>query len=458
MMPSLAVRKNKVNLTDYPYRRDIENRLLMAQLSEFEVNLLKEIVNDSLKISVDQLADQLEVETQTLIPILDKLSATKLFKRQQLTLNVDKEMRKYYEAQLEKFDEDFKPNMEFLQSLLGKIPIHALPLWYAIPRSSDNIFASIVERYFFTPKIYRNYLDELQFDDPLLPKIVKDLYQAPQFTLFAASIIEKYKLAREKFEETLLLLEYHFICCLSYRKIDGQWHEIITPFAEWLEYLQAEANTKPTPILDIEEMTLLSPVEFGFINDMQTVLKACSRKQLKTKDLTSIFTKDPRSEEYLDRILAKLLQVEFIKIAKSDIQVLDKGALWASKASSEQVMSLAHHPLNHLQTIPCASPLYNPRNIRQVEKGLRRLNEGEWIDLEEFIKRFMTPLSHHDPITFVNKGKRWRYAIPSYKAEEQAFIRAVITERLFELGIVGLGHYQGRLCFCLTAFGKTSLN
>lgn len=459
MMPSAAIRKNKVNLADYPYRRDIENRLFMADLSEFEVNLLKEIVHHSVKISVEQLAEQLEVEVSELITTLDKLNVTKLYKRQQLTLIVDKEMRKYYESQLEKFDEDFKPNMEFLQDLLNKIPIHVLPLWYAIPRSSDNIFASIVEKYFLTPKTYRNYLDELQFDDPLIPKIIRDLYQAPDFILDSSSIIEKYKLTREKFEEYLLLLEYHFICCLSYRKRDNQWHEVITPFAEWLEYLQAEAKTKPKALSHPKEVKpVCSSLEFGFIKDMQAILKTCSRKQLTEKELPSIFNKDPRSQEHIDHLLAKLLQLEFIKVVKSTIQVQDKGALWLNKSSSEQVMSLAHNPLNRLQAIPSASPLYNPRNIRQVEKGLRRLAEGEWIDLETFLKGFISPLTHHEPVTLVNKGKRWRYALPLYKAEDYLFIQTVITERLFELGIVALGHYQGRLCFCLTAFGRTSLH
>ncbi len=71
-----------------------------------------------------------------------------------MTLFVDKDVRKYFEAKVEKFDEDFQPNLDFLQSILNKVSIHTLPLWYPIPRSTDNIFASIIETYFSTPKIY----------------------------------------------------------------------------------------------------------------------------------------------------------------------------------------------------------------------------------------------------------------------------------------------------------------
>jgi predicted transcriptional regulator len=458
MTQANSLRKNKVILADYPYRRDIENRVLMAHLSVFEVNVLREILHHSLKISVEHLAEALDTSVQTLLPVLDKLSATKLFKRTNMTLMVDKEARKYFESQIEKFSEDFKPDMEFLQSLLNKIPIHVLPNWYAIPRSSDNIFDSIVEKYFLTPKIYRQYLEELQFDDPIIAKIIYDLYQASNFRLSSSAVIKKYKLTREQFEEYLLLLEYSFVCCLRYSQVNDQWEEVITPFHEWLEYLQIEAHSKPGSIKEKDQIKMLSALEFSFIKDMQTILKSGARKKLGIKNIESLFSKKEKTKEYLDNLLDKLAQLEFISMDQTTIQVLDKGALWLAKTISDQALSLANNPLNKLKDIPSNSSLYQAKNIRQVEKSLKKLVELEWVYLEDFVKGMIYPLTHQDPVTLINKGKKWKYSVPIYKEEDYQFIRAVIMERLFELGIVLIGTLNGKPCFCLTPFGRVAIS
>lgn len=457
MMQIAGVRKNKIQLAEYPYQRDIENRVLLAQLSTLEVTILKEIIHHSLKISIEQLAEQLEIEIATLIPILDKLSSTQLFKRQNFTLIVDKELRKYYEAQIDKFDEDFEPNMEFLQGLLNQLPIHVLPNWYAIPRSSDNIVASIIERYFLTPKIYRQYLEELQFDDPIVPLIIKDLYQAPHFTLYTSSILKKYNLTREQLEEYLILLEYHFICCLRYQKIEDRWEEIITPFQEWLDYLNSEEASKPRLIQGSQAAEPLCSRDFGFILDMRSILSACSDQRLTDEQIPPLFLKEGRPQDYLEHLLFKLSQVEFITYHKSTIKVLDKGAFWLSKSLSEQAISLANDPLNTLRSFS-QFPLYTIRSIRQIEKSLKELKEGQWVYLDEFVGGFILPLGNKDPIQIVNRGKKWKYALPTFTQEERAFIKAVISERLFEIGIIALGNHKGKASFQLTSFGRSSLH
>ena len=196
-------RKAKISLTDYSFHRDIETRLLTARLSICEVEVLREIIHHSLTISVKQLAEDIGITVEALLPILDKLGPLKLFKRQNMTLLVDKEMRKYFEVKMEKFDEGFQPDLVFLQNILNKVPIHVLPLWYAIPRSSDNIFGSIVEKYFVTPKAYRQYLDELQFDNPVLTAIIQEVYHPPHFKVTVTTLMDKFGLTHETIEECL---------------------------------------------------------------------------------------------------------------------------------------------------------------------------------------------------------------------------------------------------------------
>jgi len=52
-------RKNKINLEDYEYQKDIQNRLLMANLTEQDRLVLEEILYGHPKLSISQLAQDL---------------------------------------------------------------------------------------------------------------------------------------------------------------------------------------------------------------------------------------------------------------------------------------------------------------------------------------------------------------------------------------------------------------
>lgn len=373
-MPLSAPLRNNIILSDYPYQRDIDNRLLMADLDVFDVDVLEELIYSPLKTSLDHLSDQLSVDQATLLKSLIKLSPSKLFTIDGKKITIDKEIRKYYESQIQKFDENFRPDLEFLQELLNKVSIDILPTWYQIPRYSDNIFASIIEKYLLTPKIYMNYLDNLNFDDPILNSIVKDLYSTSDLTIYSSDLIKKYGLKRETFEELLLILEYNFVCCLSYKKAKGRWQEVITPFHEWSEFCLHREKIKPVSIKDEENI---------------------KRKEF-----------------------------------KSD-----------SSTASALVSSV----------------LYTPKNMREVERELKRLTNSGWIYLDDFANSFMGSLSNKDPISLKNKGKRWKYTIPTYSQHELDFIKTVILEQFWETGFVSFGTHNQKLCFCVTPFGKMSV-
>ena len=236
-MSVFTSRKNKITLSDYNYRQDIENRLFMADLSILEVDVLRGIMNGSLKTTLASLTDNLNITQKSLKPILEKLATSRLFKVQGDTIVVDKEMRKYYESQIIKFDDDFHPDLEYVQGLLNKVPIHALPLWFAIPRSSDNIFQSIMQKFLITPKTYERYLQDLNFEDPILIAIIKEIFSSPDYKVNSSTLIEKFNLSREQFEEYMLFLEFNLVSCISYSKTKDLWEEVVTPFHEWREYL-----------------------------------------------------------------------------------------------------------------------------------------------------------------------------------------------------------------------------
>ena len=245
------LRKNKINLSDYPYEQDIENRLTIAKFSSQDLAVLEEILYSSIKIPIRKLAKSLDREEEEILPVLQTLSKTGLISFEEDAIVVDKEKRKYFEAQMMKFDSDFRPGMEFLKTLLHKVPIHVLPQWYSIPRTSNNIFDSLIEKYLLTPQIFQRYLLELNFHDPVLSGIVEDVFHAPGYKVRAEELMEKYQISHEQFEENMLYLEFHFLCCLSYEKEGEIWKEIVTPFHEWREYLIFLRDTGSTDFLHL---------------------------------------------------------------------------------------------------------------------------------------------------------------------------------------------------------------
>lgn len=253
-MPGNLQKKNKIDLTGYNYRRDIENRLLMASLSVFEVEVLREILQRSVKIQIADLARALHTTVKALSPVLAKLKTTQLLSYDDAVITVDKEMRRYYELQIDKFDDDFQPNLVYLQTMLNKVPIEVLPVWYAIPRMSDHIIASIIEKNLATPKIFRRYLEELEFESPIQRHIMDDVFSAPDGKVHADTLREKYGLTREAFEEALLWLEFNFVCFLSYNRLEDMWQEVVTPFWEWREYLRFERSRTPKSIGDVSHI------------------------------------------------------------------------------------------------------------------------------------------------------------------------------------------------------------
>lgn len=253
-MPEASTQKNNVSLSDYGYRRDIENRLLTAELSIEEVETLKELLDGPLTHPIAHLASILSLTPKKLLLLLTKLEKTGLFTLQGENVVVDKEMRKYYEAHIQKFDETFEPDMEFFQGLLSKVPIHILPTWYEIPSFSVNIFKGIVDNYLLTPKTYEKYLKGLKFKDPALNNLLQDILKTPNFMLRAQTLMKKHSLTREKFEEYVLTLEYSLVCCLRYQRNGDVWEEVIAPFREWREYVCFQEEKLPKSIKNVNDI------------------------------------------------------------------------------------------------------------------------------------------------------------------------------------------------------------
>ncbi len=434
MLELSSLRKNKINFADYPVNQDIECRLLMSDFSLLDIEVLEEILYSPLKISFKKLERTIECTEKELLECLKKLSSVGLLTLSEDNILIDKEKRKYFEFEMTRFDPSFKPDMEFLQGLLKRVPIHVLPTWYSISRTSNNIFESIVEKYLLTPHIFQRYIEELNLGDPILNAIIQDIYQSPDLKVSSSDLIAKYNLSAKAFEEMILILEFNFVCCLVFEKEDDHWIEFVTPFHEWKEYLSFFRATEPLPIDPKEPIEKISRSDFAFIEEMSSLL-------LKAKAKPHTTPKSP--------LIEKLELLKLAEYTDGKLQTLETGDAWLDLSLENRALHLYRHPQNRILSLTIGE-----RYVREAEKSIKRALHGHWVYFDDFLKGVTIPLNEQSVVMLKKFGKHWKYTLPVYGEEEKALLKATVFEWLYELGIVSIGTCRGRDCFAVTAFGR----
>ncbi len=434
MLELSPARKNKVNLADYNCQQDIENRMLMSDFSALDIEVLEEILYSPLKIPIKKLLRSLGCSEEDLLNSLKKLSTTDFISLQDDSILVDKERRKYFEFQIQRFDPHFKPDMEFVQGILRKVPIHLLPTWYSIPRTSNNIFESIVEKYLLTPNIYQRYLMELNFGDPILNAIMEEVFSSPHFKASSSDLIAKYNLKRRDFEEMLLILEFNFVCCLCYEKEDDHWLEFVTPFYEWHEHLKFLRVTETPAIASSEPIQPKSDSDFAFIEKMSELLLRAKKKPFAVESSPAV---------------EKLCLVKLAEYDSGKLKTLDAGDAWLDLSLENRALHLYRHNQNRILSLSVGE-----RYVREAEKSIKRVLHGGWVYFDDFLKGVLVPLNENSVIVLKRAGKQWKYTLPVYGEEEKKLLHATIFEWLYETGMVFIGSCRNRDCFAVTPFGR----
>jgi predicted transcriptional regulator len=470
-MTNSVTRKHKVELADYPYHRDVTNRLLLSQLKDFEIATLQEIINGSLRTTVEQLASAIDLSTEQLLPLLKRLESVDLVKLDKSSLTINKEMRKYYCCELTKFSNSFEPDLQHLQALLHKVPIHILPLWYAIPRTSDNIFQSILERYFQTPKMYRKHLEELAIESPLLYQVFDLLQKTPDFCLPSSQIQQQFQLTPAQFHELVIALEYQFVCCLCYRQTAEGWQEYLILYQEWRQYQQFIRKNTPKTIEEETEIERTHRSDFGFIEDLATL----TREWLKEPN-TFIQVAPTRSAaehvcmSYLPHVPAEKSS-SYLKVlyqTATHLQLLttekDCGSVnsahcqaWLQKNKQDQASDIYCLMLNYVRHSKPQALGCTERDFREIEKSLRSLAHKGWVYFDDFNKGMTAAIGKHATVALAQRGKKWRYALPQYDEDEKHLIYELIYQYFYYTAFVATGTHQGRPCLKLTPYGRMSL-
>jgi len=462
MLEIEPIRRLKINLSDYDYQKDIHNRLVMAHFSTFDVEVLEEIIYNHLTIPLQKILKRLDASKEKLLKTLSKLQEVNLLKIEADTIVVNKEMRKYYEFQFYKFDDDFRSDTEFLQGLLKKVPIHVLPMWYSIPRSSNSIFESILEKFLKTPQIYQRYLLEIQDNEDIFTGIVSEVFNSPGYMVKAKDLCEKFSLSKEKFEEYMLLLEFSFACFLSYVKEGDEWVEVVTPLFEWKEYLNRLKSTKIATMIDESKVEMLRNNDFAFIEDLTKVLKFLKNNSIdhevrveKILQILDLNDKKEKNVSYAKRVFTKLGLIRFIEEKQGKWYFSESASEWLLMTIENRALHYYRHPLNQMITYKGSPELCIERHFREAEKSIKRVLDRKWVVFDEFIKGVCVSIGEKSCLKLTCKGKHWCYQFPEYTQDEIDLISSAVLENLFEAGMVSIGWYDNKPAFRVTKFGKS---
>jgi len=366
MVLATLSKNSQISLEPISSKKEIELRLFFGQLEPFQVQVLQEILNSSLKIPLSDLIEALGTNEKKISPVLDFFAKAGLFARKSDALFVDKEKRKLFETQMIKFDEDFEPGIQHLQSVINKVPLERVFDWYQLGKTTTNLLQSLIERIFQTPKLYERYLSELHFQDPLLQSIFNDLMASDELQLSCAAVRKKYKLTPEKFEEVALMLELHLAAFIRYLP-EGN---ILQPLAEWRNFKMNLKNKLPKP------------------------LKATSVKADKAKPI--------------------------------DLDLYRRAIITHIKAATVDSVE---------------------RSIREIEKGLKVIQNAGWVFFEDFIHCFSGQVGKAQEVSLEKIGTKWHYRLPNYTPTEINFIETVIFELLVHAGCTSTGTVKGKPCF-----------
>ncbi len=433
MLESSTLRKNKVNMADYPFDQDVDCRMMISDFSALDIQILEEILYSPLKISLTKLARAVSCKESELTELLKKFEKVGLLTVSEDTILIDKEKRKYFEFEATRFDPNFKPDMEFLQGLLRKVPIHVLPGWYSIPRTSNNIFESIVEKYLLTPHIFTRFIEELNLGDPVLSAIIQDVYNSPELKIASSDLIAKYNLTARSFEEMILILEFHFACCLVFEKEGDHWLEFVAPFHEWKEFLCFFRATEPICI-DPKEIIQPDPRDFAFIEEMSSLLLKAKKSPLQVAKSAP---------------LEKLCLLKLADYIDGKLYALEAGDAWLDLSLENRALHLYRHPNNRILSLVGAE-----KYLREAEKAIKRVLHGNWVYFDDFLKGILVPLNENSIVMLKRFGKHWKYSLPTYTEEEKALFRASIFEWLYEFGMVSIGTCEEKDCFAVTEWGR----
>lgn len=420
-----------VKLSDYTYEQHLLTRLTLSKMSHLETSIIEELIYASLETSIGQLAEELDICIDTLRIHLSELKKTQLFQLEGEKVYIDKKIRRLYEVELLKFNS--MAGIDYLQESLQLVPISILPDWYFLSPHSQDLFQSIVEKYFRTPNIYSRYLKHYQHTNPHVLAIKEALFKSKTPFIKASALQEKLQLDDTTFEEALLTLEFGFVLTTTYKENNEKWERYLSPFNEWFCYLKTLSKKTPKTVDD----TQISPLSEDSFTILQTI-KQCIEELM-------LFSPLPLIDSNIRNLMKELL---LITVDDENIFLGENALEWRKQSFEEQALQL----LSHQQQKACYQKDFGER-----EKMLARIAEAGWVAVDEWLKSCIDGVGENSPVHLTKKGKRWFYQFPTLTTEDVQFIESSLFDLYYSTGMIEMGKKEETLYLQVTPFGKKLL-
>lgn len=418
----------QITLSDYDYRKEIQHRIWLSEQSDTTIELLKEIVYGPIKTSKKALTEALSLSVKEVTKSLEPILAYQICKISGEVITVDKHLRRYFERRVEIFEENFTPGISFIKDLLAAAPITSLPVWYALPRMTENIVTSLIEVYLQSPKRFENYLKDQPLTNPIQKAIWKELLSSNHFSVPTKKLIKKLNISKEQMHEAMLYLEFRFMACIYYEKNNGVWEEHISLFSEWKEYQKHITH----PAKNSKSQKSFFPKNtdpLDHLTDMNEAMNALEHgRKLKCKALQTA---------------RKLALVESYRCT-------EKGKQWLQMAIVDQAAAIYRQASLLNEDIELSG-----RQMHSLERTLRNIAHTGWVCLQEFLDYFSEPMEKNAEsyLTCLTNGQ-WKYKLPQLSPSMRKTVSTFITQQMVIAGMVETTESEGVAHFRLTSFGK----
>ena len=437
-------KKNRVDLSEYPYEQDLNYRLLLASLNPTTTKLLIELFYLSSKTTLVKLKNALDLTENELKEFVDEIAPFNILSIEQDVVLIDKDVKKKIESFLEKFDEEFSHGIEYFQSLLKQVPINILPTWYSLPRSCDSIFLSLKEKIFHTPSQYLRHLQNIESDDPSVPLVIQALLAANNHLLTMDQLESVSGKSGFELQKLVLFLEFNFAAVMCYIEESGAWTSVLKLPNELSCYLNQLSVTPPFKIL---AQNLVKPdrgIPLTFAFDLSQVLRLAKVHTLKGQTTQEGIIFDPSGiqkleqnlaceQNYALRLLKKAIELKLLEMDQGFITPHVQSEQWLLYSLEKQALSLYK-----------AIWIQGSHGAKQVEKGLQTLLQKGWVLADEVIQY----VSYGKPLL-----QRTRDGY-SYDLMDQVSMTREHLDLLFESGLIEWGSIDKKRCVRLTELGK----
>lgn len=437
-------KKNRVDLSEYPYEQDLNYRLLLTSLSPTTTKLLIELFFLSSKTTLVKLKNALDVTENELKEFINEIAPFNMLSIEQDTVLIDKDVKKKIECFLEKFDEDFSHGIEYFQSLLKQVPINILPTWYSLPRSCDSIFLSLKEKIFHTPSQYLRHLQNIESDDPSVPLVIQGLLTATDHLLTMDQLESVSGKSGFELEKLILFLEFNFAAVMCYVEESGSWMSVLKLPHELSCYLNQLSVTPPFEPLAQNQVKPDRGIPLTFAFDLSQVLRFAKVNTLKGQITPEGVIFDPIGVQKLEqnlaceqnyalRLLKKAIELKLLEMDQGFISPHVQSEQWLLYSLEKQALSLYK-----------AIWIQGSHGAKQVEKGLQTILQRGWVLADEVIQY----VSYGKPLL-----QRTRDGY-NYDLTDQVSITAEHLDLLFESGLIEWGSIKEKRCVRLTELGK----